>query len=435
MIELPVIQISQNKSVRTAISSSLAGLATTVVDIEDVNKALETINSISTGILLLDETTLGEQLLPIVRKLPRTDFVTIILADEPDIQRMLLAFRAEVFDYFIDPLSQINDINLAVIRADDIIRKRKIYQEQQGILKQQADWGYWKSLFLTQCGQAGNQEGVIDQLHTYLNQSGGIRMVLDMLRDLKPASDGSVVVQQDLLGFIDSSLAPVSCFLESISDASSLISSGTKPHDTQLSELMKGVANWADEESWRSAIQSQQLTVQITDIAPLADKYGLQVDMPKFKKVMQEVWTNAMKYSKSEDKIQCWMQIVEDVLYITTINPAYPTTQLYDGSKTLGIPKHLEALVFEYFVKFHREVYEQYKEHWPAGMGLSMVRQIVEASGGKCTLSNINNYLTTSQETSVECKIEIPLKPAAECIFAPKDSSAAASSSDDFELF
>ncbi|MEE9312166.1 MAG: ATP-binding protein, partial [Planctomycetota bacterium] len=371
----------------------------------------------------------------ILEGLPRSDFVTIVLADRPDAQHMLAAFRAEIFDYFIDPLVQIDDIKLAVIRGDEILQKRKVYQEQQGILKRQADWGYWKSLFLTQCGQTENQHGVIDQLHTYLNQSGGITMVMDMLREQKPDADGNVIIQQDLFDLINSSLAPVSCFMESISDASALITSGTTPHDTRLSELVQEIPKWADEECWRSDIQSQQLSVQASDVSPIADSYGLQVDMTKLKKVMQEVWTNAMKYSEANDKIQCWMQIVEGVLYITTINPAYPTTQLHDGSKALGIPMHLEILVFEYFVKFHREVYEQYREHWPAGMGLSMVRQIVEAFGGTCKLSNISNYLSSRQETSVECKIEIPLKPAAECNFVSEVDAATVSAEDDFELF
>lgn len=414
MLESPIVHFNSDVFVLRSVRAALALHTDQLFDIDDVTTITGTARSLSSAILILDELALGDDLLPLIAELPRSDFTVIVLSETACPTRLLEICRADVVDVILDPTNNLDVVLKAVAKAQDILCKRKGFKEQQGILKKQSDLAYWKALFLTQRSTRNSSDGVIGQLHRHLGQTDGIKQILDRIRKLPIEDSKNLHVPKYLFDSLSSSITPL---VDGITEANALITSGVHSTDIALPDLITKIMSWADEESWRAGIRKQQFRFQPRDIPKKAKGFGIHVDCERLRGALVEVWTNAMKYSAEQDSISSWIEVNNDALSIITINPAYPSTLLHDGSHAIGIPRYLEPLVFEFFVRFHEQAHDKYKELWPAGMGLAMVKQIIDASAGTCRIRNVENQMQELMRTSVEFQIDIPLKPLALCSF------------------
>lgn len=356
----------------------------------------------------------GEALL---RDLPRQEYVAVAVTTRRDAPEIAELFRAGAQDVLFWPERAQAEPRASLEAALRVLGQRLEHTQKQLLLRRQVDWSYWKGLFLSQGGKSDRHQGVIDHLNTYLNQSGGLTMVLDMMRNCEVDAEGRRLLRQDLFELVLTCLEPVAAFMDGIADANRLLAGDAALQDKRVEDLPALLQGWLDEEGWRLALRRQRLKSSFGNLQESAGAWGVALDAHRLRQALQEALINAMKYSAEGDTLHFWANCDDGRLELVVLNPAYPTTQLYDGTRAVGVPRHLESLVFEFFVKFHREVYEQFREPWPAGMGLTIVRRIFEGMNGACTLRNVEMQADDTAGTSVEFRATLPLKAAAACSF------------------
>ncbi len=107
--------------------------------------------------------------------------------------------------------------------------------------------------------------------------------------------------------------------------------------------------------------------------------------MDQFRKVVNELFLNAYKYSKIESSILVIMDIENDKLRVSIANSPGK-----DEKNRFGIPVEFENIIFEPFFRLRKTVQEEYNT-LDFGLGLTLVEKIVLAHGGTIGVSTVTD--------------------------------------------
>jgi two-component system sensor histidine kinase BaeS len=110
----------------------------------------------------------------------------------------------------------------------------------------------------------------------------------------------------------------------------------------------------------------RQKSISLTFKAP-AEKMVVQADRTRLTRVLRNLVDNAARYTPGESKIDIEIRQTPDKVTIDFINPA-------GGLTTDDLP-----YIFE---RFYRGEKSRSREHGGAGIGLAIVKELVEAHGG-----------------------------------------------------
>src|SRR6056297_3561943 len=161
----------------------------------------------------------------------------------------------------------------------------------------------------------------------------------------------------------------------------------------RLSNLAKDLENLTDISNY-----NLKLNLTKTDIVEFVkgelrnfkDSYNsetiLNIDKNKFKQVLINLFSNAEKYSKDKIYIKVEIEDIKDNVIIKVLD------------KGIGISESSKDFIFE---RFYREEKSRNRETGGAGLGLSIVKGIVEAHNGKI-------YLNTDNKEETEFVIQMP---------------------------
>jgi two-component system sensor histidine kinase VicK len=142
--------------------------------------------------------------------------------------------------------------------------------------------------------------------------------------------------------------------------------------ETQKIELNQYLKSIID--AWK--IQNPINIVLISSINPL----NAQLNKEKFTRVLDNLISNALKFSKESDKVELHLNKKGDLI----------TIEVKDHG--LGIPQDMIPHIFERFSKAGRT---GLKGEQSTGLGLSIVKQIIESHTGKINVSSIEGKGTT----------------------------------------
>ncbi len=142
--------------------------------------------------------------------------------------------------------------------------------------------------------------------------------------------------------------------------------------ETDISEFVKGELI-----SFRDSYNKEDITVDFLDKSE--SKIILRIDKNKFKQVLLNLFSNAEKYSKDKVYIRVVVEDVKNNIIIKVID------------RGIGISELSKDFIFE---RFYREEKSRNRETGGAGLGLSIVKGIVEAHNGKIYLNNNNKKET-----------------------------------------
>ncbi|MBE7412504.1 MAG: response regulator [Leptospiraceae bacterium] len=119
-----------------------------------------------------------------------------------------------------------------------------------------------------------------------------------------------------------------------------------------------------------------------------------------------ELLINAMKYSNNIETIYLIVFVKEKILEIKIINPAH-----HNQDGTIGISEEHQDKVFEPFYRISTVSHEGYfLEEFGAGIGLSVVKKIIELHKGEFRIFTIkNNNVQNKSEYDVSVSIRFPL--------------------------
>ncbi len=102
------------------------------------------------------------------------------------------------------------------------------------------------------------------------------------------------------------------------------------------------------------------------NVSPLARRVELEIDPLRIQQVLDNLLTNASKFSPTGARIEVNVDLRERALRISVVD------------RGPGIPKHFRARVFDVFAQASTSAKSQ-----GAGLGLSICKSIVEAHGGR----------------------------------------------------
>jgi two-component system sensor histidine kinase VicK len=142
--------------------------------------------------------------------------------------------------------------------------------------------------------------------------------------------------------------------------------------ETQKIELNQYLKSIID--AWK--IQNPINIVLISSVNPL----NAQLNKEKFTRVLDNLISNALKFSKENDKVELLLNKKGDLI----------TIEVKDHG--LGIPQDMIPHIFERFSKAGRTGLKGEKS---TGLGLSIVKQIIENHTGKISVSSVEGQGTT----------------------------------------
>ncbi|GAA4090664.1 HAMP domain-containing sensor histidine kinase [Mucilaginibacter panaciglaebae] len=137
----------------------------------------------------------------------------------------------------------------------------------------------------------------------------------------------------------------------------------------ELNQYLKSIV-----EGWK--VQNRNNVVLISSVSLVS----AQINKEKFTRVMDNLISNALKFSKETDNVELRLAIQDNQIII----------QVKDHG--LGIPQNMLPHIFERFSKAGRTGLNGEKS---TGLGLSIVKQIIESHKGKISVSSIEGKGTT----------------------------------------
>ncbi len=152
--------------------------------------------------------------------------------------------------------------------------------------------------------------------------------------------------------------------------------------ETDIAEFVKGELI-----SFRDSYNKEGITVDF--INKFERKIILKIDKNKFKQVLLNLFSNAEKYSKDNVYIRVVVEDIMDNIVLKVID------------RGIGISELSKDFIFE---RFYREEKSRNRETGGAGLGLSIVKGIVEAHRGEI-------YLNRNNKKETEFVIKLPKTP------------------------
>jgi two-component system sensor histidine kinase VicK len=140
-------------------------------------------------------------------------------------------------------------------------------------------------------------------------------------------------------------------------------------HKIELNRYLKSII-----EAWK--IQTPIKIILVSTVDPLYARLNKE----KFTRVLDNLISNALKFSKETDNVELYLDQKDKLINI----------QVKDHG--LGIPQDMIPYIFERFSKAGRTGLNGEKS---TGLGLSIVKQIIESHKGKVSVSSVEGKGTT----------------------------------------
>ncbi|MCA8938767.1 MAG: response regulator [Planctomycetes bacterium] len=367
--------------------------------------------------------------------LRRHGFVMLTGSDSRDTLAHAVRFNAD--DYEFKPVHDWNDFQVKLMRAQLKLQSRLSEQDEFSKLSAQAEWQYWKAVFLSGT-KSSEAEQILEMLHVQLNQDVNYANLLNKLGPLdeEPAP---LELSAITVAMLRHGIAPISRLAKGIGIAKRVINS----HPELASFTTREAYDWVNglAESHYKALAEKdghKFEVILSRNASHGDNF-VHMDQALIEAALDEGIINAFKYSAPESEIAMIVDIQSNSMSFTICNPAQDRTRKADGSYVRGIPLELEQLCFKYFVRFSTDTSNKYPEQWPMGLGLPLVQKITEAHGGTVRIRNERWHISPTGRPApirdlVVLRLEIPLHAKA----IVKEEAPAESEGDDlfdeFEL-
>ncbi|MGI0485184.1 response regulator [Pantanalinema rosaneae CENA516] len=169
--------------------------------------------------------------------------------------------------------------------------------------------------------------------------------------------------------------------LELIEDLLKLqhLEAGTYPIQVTTVNLRDWIPHALEPFQLRTRQQQQQLELQLAN-----DLFPVAIDLPSFSRILQELINNACKYTPGGEKITVTVSTIAGDTTLSTL----PTLLISVSNTGVEIAETELARIFD---KFYRIPNHDPWKHGGTGLGLALVKKLVEQLNGRIWVESANN--------------------------------------------
>ncbi len=411
----PVLVVEDEDTTRLLTKTMLSKAGWEVLEARDGLEGLAIIREYnSKGLIVLADLEMPKMDgLTMLQEASEANIESIVMTAYSEESNIVGSFHRGAREFIVKPVKNWETFLEIIEKANKSLKRKKDQLEDLQRLEQQADWHYWKAMFLSS-GNNSEVGRVLDALHIQFNQDTNYAQILNLLQTIDLSQD-PMTIPKDLFQVVVDALRPVARMADGIGIAQNIMHQKPTMSSIALPELYDWFAKLISEEVEEFAkIRGHELNIWLDESMKFKNRF-LHFDEDLFRTALLETLINAMKYSNDGDLIRFNVQFTEseeNALNILVTNPARPVNRALTGTILEGIPREIEELIFRFFIRFSIDTTVVYPEKWPMGLGLPLVRQVMTMHDGKVGLHNESWHLGGGANNApariVSCRIELP---------------------------
>lgn len=330
----------------------------------------------------------------------------IVLTSHDESSVIVEVMKKGVLDYLIKPANAdeiLTKVKFAS-KSYDLKRMQIILEKEKEIrLKEQLDWLNYKNAFANKEANSFN-DNLIHNMRHNLGQSGGFGNLVSLLELIynEAKKDGDEIrIDKEIFELLHQSVQMIDKTFVSLENISRISESEITLEPLSISKLYEFVATLAV--SFADIAKIGSHLIILGDPKESFSNQYVNVNLKHFEEVIKELLINACKFSEMDSKIFIIFRIDGQMFHLSVVN------EPKKGMPVLGVPIEYSNLVFEPFYRINKFIYENYTS-LDLGLGLSMVRTIVQKMKGEISISNIQDFISLeAQNIRVDVGLRIPL--------------------------
>ncbi|MCB1137851.1 MAG: response regulator [Leptospiraceae bacterium] len=327
-----------------------------------------------------------------------------------------------VYDYLIKPID-LNELLLKVQRAVETAYLKKVHRasekERTIRLENQLNWLKW----MHERSQSGafdktaKEKALFYNLRTSLTQGSGFGQLISVLLFILESAQQNgdkYEIDKSIMDMVRENTYTASRIIDSLNEIDILLG-----QDIKTEEMTAADVRIILQQAMKEAEDSQKHHDNHIVLSENKESFkGLQLkcNADQLKRAIKELLLNAMKFSPKGTTISLLLSHSSDKLNINVLNEVRATRDLGNGKTSEGgIPLEYQNLVFEPFFRLEHSVFENF-DTLDIGMGLNIVRTIVDKLGGSIVASNVRDYTDWKLQEGrllVDFEVQLPLLSAA----------------------
>ncbi|MBK8394492.1 MAG: response regulator [Leptospiraceae bacterium] len=333
-----------------------------------------------------------------------TNAVIIIQSALDASDTIIEVMRLGVFDYIVKPI----DIDLFRHTLSKALEYKylkdiesELFLNESMKLRGQLEWlNYKETLRLT--GKDSYQKNSIFNLTTSLSQGGGVGItisLLDMLKMDMVAQGDTYIVNKEILDTLYENNEYSRRVLFGLASVVELMEQSFTMATMDGVKLVKDIPVFL--KTILPFMKNKNITVAFPSVNT---NCTIDIDIEKFKLVIEELLINAYKYSVSSSRIDIFAHVTGTYFCITFKNEI-------DENSYGGIPPEKEKLVLEPFFRIHPPVEDILEvEKFSLGLGLTVVDFIINKHNGMFFIHNAVDHTGKRKTNCVLAEIFLPIK-------------------------
>ncbi|MCB1159479.1 MAG: response regulator [Leptospiraceae bacterium] len=381
-----------------------------------VNNGKDALKELENGFynVLLADADLSD--IPTLELIDRVDklygIVPIIMSDDSDPERIISSLgKYRVFDYVLKPIQKEvlkASIDGAVARYEYNLRVSSFTESEKNFYTTIIDIFSWKKEL--QQSQIESLTGnMIKQMNKNLFQDSGFAILFNTLNMFFSkakfnAQKNSYEITRNLYNLIKDNFAQADKMVRTIAESQKILTREDPITETNyISEFVHILSECNTEIRPMAALKNQQ--VSLGKVPEIGKQKKIIFHRPYLKSVVKELLINAMKYSAERDLIIVLFFINNDHLELKVLNPARSNQE-----GKIGINEEDAKVVFEPFFRLTEEVDDRYtEEEFGYGLGLTIVKKIIELHGASLLVHTIRNNVNQSSDSEVVFSLNFPI--------------------------